>query len=56
MKYQFQIDGHSFGAPIRDRWEYAAQDAVSAAYGIWLSDERVALDNQVRIVSIRERS
>ncbi len=58
MKYQFQIDGRAFGAPIRDKWEDAAQDAVSAGYGFWVQDnDIVKLDtnNGATILRIRDK-
>ena len=44
MKYQFQIDGRGFGAPLREKWTDAAQDAVNAGYAYW-RDGGVALES-----------
>lgn len=44
MKYQFLIDGRTFGSEIRDSWKDAAQDAVSAGYAIWIDDNSIKLD------------
>lgn len=33
-QYQFRIDNRP-AAPVRDYWHSAAQDAVSAGYGVW---------------------
>jgi len=46
MKYQFQIDGRGFDAPIRKRWEDAAQDAVSAGYATWRGSSIILDTNQ----------
>lgn len=55
MKFQFQVDGRGFGAPIRDEWKDAVQDAVNAGYGRW-SDEGAYLhhDQGAAIARINE--
>lgn len=51
-RYQFQIDGRGFGAPVRDNWADAAQDAVSAGYGVWTGTGGVKLDEQADIAQL----
>lgn len=35
-KFQFQVDGRGFDAPLRDTWREAAEDLVNSGYGIWV--------------------
>jgi len=47
--YQFQVDGRSFGSPLRENWEEAAADAVNKGYGVWINFDKVKLDEQAKI-------
>ena len=53
VRYQFQVDGRGFGAPIRDKWEDAAQDAVNAGYASWSRDRRaIRVGDQAAVARI----
>jgi hypothetical protein len=52
-KYQFQIDGRGFKSPLRDTWEAAAHDAVSAGYAVWVSPGEIRINEQAEIAEFR---
>jgi hypothetical protein len=51
MKYQFQVDNRP-AAPARDKWEDAAQDAVSDGYAVWVGGTSIKTVNGASIARI----
>lgn len=43
MKFQFQIDNRP-AAPVREKWEDAARDAIQAGYAEWRDERAVQFD------------
>ena len=48
-KYQFQVDGRGFDAPMRRRKQDAIQDAVNAGYAHWVDEDTYRINEQASI-------